>query len=81
MGRAFDSIHIGPGMAYFPTVSLGFKENLVANFGSAPMRYPVSGFEPIQEAPYHDLAKAEKLVLWLSQLLGLFEHEDKVGFK
>jgi Kip1 ubiquitination-promoting complex protein 1 len=81
MGKAFENIHIGPGMAYFPAVSLGFKENLVANFGLTPMKYPVRGFEPIQEAPFYDLAKAKKLVMWLLELLGLFEREDEVGYK
>lgn len=81
MGKAFDCIHVGPGMAYFPAVSLGFKENIVANFGSTPMRYPVPGFEPIQQAPFRDLAKAEKLIIWLSQLLRLFEHKDEVSYK
>ncbi|PNF35407.1 hypothetical protein B7P43_G01736 [Cryptotermes secundus] len=78
MGKAFDCIHVGPGMAYFPAVSLGFKESIVANFGSTPMRYPVPGFEPIQQAPFRDLAKAEKLIVWLSQLLRLFEYKDEI---
>jgi hypothetical protein len=68
-------------MAYFPSVSLGFKENLIANFGLTPMKYPVRGFEPIQEAPFYDLTKAKKLVMWLSELLGLLELEDEVGCK
>lgn len=79
MGKAFDNIQIGPGMAYFPAVSLAFTENLVVNFGSTPLRYPVPGFEPIQEALFHDVAKAEQLFKWLSQLLVLFDHKFEVG--
>ncbi|GLH11947.1 E3 ubiquitin-protein ligase [Gryllus bimaculatus] len=71
LGEAFSNIQLGPGMAYFPSVSLAFTENLVANFGSTPMRYPVEGFLPIQDAPYKDLAKAELLSKWLNHLLEL----------
>jgi Kip1 ubiquitination-promoting complex protein 1 len=81
MGEAFDNIQMGPGMAYFPAVSLAFTENLVANFGSTPLRYPVPGFLPIQEAPFHDVAKAEQLFKWLSQLLMLFDHKYEVGLQ
>ncbi|PSN30203.1 hypothetical protein C0J52_21037 [Blattella germanica] len=78
MGEAFDNIQLGPNMAYFPAVSLAFTENLVANFGSTPLRYPVQDFEPIQEAPFHDVAKAEKLCTWLSQLLMLFDRKYEI---
>ena len=78
MGEAFDSVQLGPSMAYFPAVSLAFTENLVANFGSTPMRYPVSGYEPIQEAPFHNVAKAQKLCSWMSQLLMLFDRKYEV---
>jgi Kip1 ubiquitination-promoting complex protein 1 len=70
---------MGPGMAYFPAVSLAFSENLVANFGSTPMRYPVSGFQSIQAAPFRNVAKAEQLCKWLSQLLMLFDHKYEVS--
>lgn len=75
MGEAFDNIQMGPGMAYFPAVSLAFTENLVANFGSTPMKYPVPGFQPIQEPPFRNIAKAEQLCNWLSQLLMLFDRK------
>jgi Kip1 ubiquitination-promoting complex protein 1 len=79
MGKAFDSIRLGPGMAYFPAVSLAFTEEVVANFGSTPFWYPVPGFEPIQKAPLHDVAKAEQLCRWLLQLLVLFDCKYEVG--
>ncbi|KAJ9584194.1 hypothetical protein L9F63_021458, partial [Diploptera punctata] len=78
MGEAFDNIQLGPGMAYFPAVSLAFTENLVANFGSTPMKYPVTGYEPIQEAPFHDVAKTQKLCSWVSKLLMLFDRKYEV---
>jgi Kip1 ubiquitination-promoting complex protein 1 len=60
-------------------VSLAFTENLVANFGSTPLRFPVPGFEPIQKAPLCDVAKAEELCQWLLQLLMLFDRKYEVG--
>ncbi|XP_067001612.2 E3 ubiquitin-protein ligase RNF123 isoform X2 [Anabrus simplex] len=81
MGEAFDHIQLGPGMAYFPAVSLAFTENLVANFGSTPLRYPVPGFLPIQDAPYHDLAKAQQLCNWFTQLLALFDAHNEINKK
>jgi Kip1 ubiquitination-promoting complex protein 1 len=79
MGEAFNSIHLGPGMAYFPAVSLAFTEKVVANFGSTPLKYPVPGFEPIQKAPLYGVTKAEQLCKWLLQLLTLFDHKYEVG--
>jgi hypothetical protein len=52
---------------------------LVANFGSTPMRYPVPGFQSIQAAPFRNVAKAEQLCKWLSQLLMLFDHKYEVS--
>lgn len=36
-------------MAYFPAISLSFKESVAFNFGSRPLRYPlgVKGEEPV----------------------------------
>ncbi|MGH0184237.1 UNVERIFIED_CONTAM: hypothetical protein FKN15_014396 [Acipenser sinensis] len=42
LGIAFNSIKIGPGLAYFPAISLSFKESVAFNFGSRPLRYPFS---------------------------------------
>jgi Kip1 ubiquitination-promoting complex protein 1 len=78
MGEAFDNIRLGPGMAYFPTVSLAFTEKVVTNFGSTPFCYPVPGFEPIQKPPLHDVARAEQLCKWLLQLLVLFDCKYEV---
>lgn len=81
LGQAFKSIQMGPGFAYFPAVSLAFTEHLVANFGSTPLRYPIMGFQPIQEPPYKSLERAEVLLKWMGQLLLLFDVRDSVSVK
>lgn len=35
-------MRLGPGCAYYPAVSLSLNENLRANFGATPLRYPFS---------------------------------------
>ncbi|KAB5537129.1 hypothetical protein PHYPO_G00115330 [Pangasianodon hypophthalmus] len=40
LGTAFNNIKMGPGIAYFPAISLSFKESVAFNFGSRPLRYP-----------------------------------------
>ncbi|CAL8383224.1 unnamed protein product [Boreogadus saida] len=40
LGTAFTDIKMGPGVAYFPAISLSFKESVAFNFGSRPLRYP-----------------------------------------
>ena len=40
LGEAFNSVRTGPGYAYFPAVSLSMSENVRANFGATPLRYP-----------------------------------------
>lgn len=41
LGTAFENFSRGPGMAYFPAISLSFKESVAFNFGSRPLRYPL----------------------------------------
>lgn len=41
LGTAFSNIKTGPGIAYFPAISLSFKESVAFNFGSRPLRYPL----------------------------------------
>ena len=40
LGTAFENLSRGLGMAYFPAISLSFKEAVAFNFGSRPLRYP-----------------------------------------
>lgn len=43
LGTAFENLSRGLGMAYFPAISLSFKESVAFNFGSRPLRYPFWG--------------------------------------
>ena len=69
LGRAFENVSIGSGIAYFPTVSLANSENLTANFGSTPLHYPVDGYQPLQAPPQDHLNKATLLLKWFSNLM------------
>ncbi|XP_038264302.1 E3 ubiquitin-protein ligase RNF123 isoform X6 [Dermochelys coriacea] len=69
LGTAFDNITRGAGMAYFPAISLSFKESVAFNFGSRPLRYPVEGYRPLQDPPSVDLVKAHKLLGYLKNVI------------
>ncbi|NWX58440.1 RN123 ligase, partial [Promerops cafer] len=72
LGTAFDNITRGAGMAYFPAISLSFKESVAFNFGSRPLRYPlVEGYRPLQDPPVADLVKARKLLGYLKNVIHL----------
>ncbi|KAG7226614.1 hypothetical protein INR49_001784 [Caranx melampygus] len=85
LGTAFTNIKTGPGVAYFPAISLSFKESVAFNFGSRPLRYPfnaqgivdhttwftypVDGYLPLQNPPAADLLKAQKLLGYMKNVL------------
>ncbi|XP_075869495.1 E3 ubiquitin-protein ligase RNF123 [Nelusetta ayraudi] len=69
LGTAFSSIRTGPGVAYFPAISLSFKESVAFNFGSRPLRYPVEGYLPLQDPPTAELLKAHKLLGFIKNVL------------
>ncbi|XP_018544210.2 E3 ubiquitin-protein ligase RNF123-like, partial [Lates calcarifer] len=69
LGTAFTNIKMGPGVAYFPAISLSFKESVAFNFGSRPLRYPVDGYLPLQNPPSADLTKAHKLLGYIKNVL------------
>ncbi|XP_054866812.1 E3 ubiquitin-protein ligase RNF123 isoform X3 [Amphiprion ocellaris] len=69
LGTAFTSIKTGPGVAYFPAISLSFKESVAFNFGSRPLRYPVEGYLPLQNPPAADLMKAHRLLGYIRNIL------------
>ncbi|KAL3172704.1 hypothetical protein MRX96_012754 [Rhipicephalus microplus] len=77
MGEAFDNVRLGPGLAYFPAVSLAFGENLVANFGATPLRHPVEGYRPLEKTSLCDAARARLLLLWTKRLLPVYEEVHK----
>ncbi|XP_016088419.1 E3 ubiquitin-protein ligase RNF123-like, partial [Sinocyclocheilus grahami] len=69
LGVAFSNIKAGPGIAYFPAISLSFKESVAFNFGSRPLRYPVEGYLPLQSPPTTDLINANRLLGYLKTVL------------
>ncbi|XP_020289917.1 E3 ubiquitin-protein ligase RNF123 isoform X2 [Pseudomyrmex gracilis] len=78
LGRAFENVPMGAGIAYFPTVSLALNENLTANFGSIPFRYPVKGYEPLQAPPTRQVRQATLLFQWLAKIIELLEYHKSV---
>lgn len=78
LGVAFEKISMGPGIVYFPTVSLAFAENLTTNFGTTPMRYPVKGYQLLQEAPLDQIEQAKILFEWLEKLIHQYKKVDKM---
>ena len=48
MGVAFENIPVGPGYAYFPGISLAYKEIAYCNFGVRPLKYLPAGYQPLQ---------------------------------
>lgn len=77
MGEAFDNVRLGPGLVYFPAVSLAFGENLVANFGATPLRHPVEGYRPLEKTSLRDAERARLLLLWTKRLLPVYEEVHK----
>lgn len=62
LGVAFSDIERGAGIALFPAVSLSFNESITANFGSAPFRYPVAGYDRLQSCPVQFLRNANSIM-------------------
>ncbi|XP_064483653.1 E3 ubiquitin-protein ligase RNF123-like isoform X2 [Ornithodoros turicata] len=73
LGEAFGDVRVGPGLAYFPAVSLAYREQLVANFGATPLRYPVDGYSPLERLPQGQLEKAHILLGWTKRILPVYE--------
>uniref|UniRef100_A0AAR2KZV3 E3 ubiquitin-protein ligase RNF123 n=1 Tax=Pygocentrus nattereri TaxID=42514 RepID=A0AAR2KZV3_PYGNA len=73
LGTAFSNIKMGPGVAYFPAISLSFKESVAFNFGSRPLRYPfhfyIICYLPLQDPPTADLIKAHRLLGYMKTVL------------
>ncbi|KAL2091632.1 hypothetical protein ACEWY4_013895 [Coilia grayii] len=94
LGTAFSDIKMGPGIAYFPAISLSFKESVAFNFGSRPLRYPdkylsvyemntsfpKQGYRPLQDPPTADLIKANRLLGYIKTVLAtsIDTQEEKV---
>lgn len=76
LGRAFENVERGPGRALFPAVSLAFNDTLVANFGASPLRYPVNGYRPFQNAPVKMLNQTDHLLEYLVNLARFFSSKQ-----
>lgn len=77
LGEAFNNIKLGQGYAYFPAVSLSQAENLRANFGATPLKYPVEGYKPLQEVPVADVLKTNILLSYLEKALYAFLEDSQ----
>ena len=71
LGVAFKNIASGAGIAYFPTVSLAFTENLTANFGATPLKFPLKEYQTLQARPADQVNKAALIFEWLTNLIPL----------
>ncbi len=78
LGEAFNNLRLGAGISYFPAVSLSLGENLRANFGATPLRYPMEGYRPLEDAPSVDLIRAQHLFNYMERLLPNMIIHDKV---
>lgn len=74
MGVAFDKIQRGPGITFFPAISLGYTQGVQANFGNRPFVYPVPGFQPLMARPILKLRRANLIMDYLVNLAGIFSH-------
>uniref|UniRef100_A0A1A9VGU9 RING-type E3 ubiquitin transferase n=1 Tax=Glossina austeni TaxID=7395 RepID=A0A1A9VGU9_GLOAU len=68
LGVAFKRLEKGPGITFFPGISLGYNQGVQANFGNAPFKYPVEGFRPLMAKPIADLQKADLLMNYMVNL-------------
>ncbi|KAF6149306.1 hypothetical protein GIB67_026162 [Kingdonia uniflora] len=71
LGLAFDKIRkMGPGLGYYPAISLSQGERCSLNFGALPFKYPIEGFLSLQSPPSVN-SLATHLLKCLSRLLEL----------
>ena len=74
LGRAFFNLPRGPGIAYFPAVSLTWGESIVANFGGSPFQFPTPAFSPLQSERSAEDSKTHTLLVWLDRIRSLYSH-------
>lgn len=71
LGVAFHGIRkMGPGLGYYPAISLSQGERCGLNFGGRPFKYPVEGFLPLQAPPKIN-SLVTHLLCCLSRLLAM----------
>lgn len=79
LGEAFRDIERGAGIALFPAASLAFNDSITANFGGAPFRHAVAGYEPVQAVPLAELRNADVLLRYTIALARLMSTVDGGG--
>ncbi|KAB0396972.1 hypothetical protein E2I00_000553 [Balaenoptera physalus] len=72
LGTAFENLSRGLGMAYFPAISLSFKESVAFNFGSRPLRYPFEGRLVEKESSEWQLQGQPTVLLTLAHIFHRF---------
>lgn len=68
LGVAFSNIRAGengPGLAYFPAVSLSYGERCYMNFGSRPFKYPVQDYLPLHISNLNSRSLNENIATYL----------------
>ena len=48
LGVALSCVRSGPGLAYFPSISLAYGERVRINFGATPLSFPQPTYLPVQ---------------------------------
>lgn len=69
LGVAFDKLPSGQNVVYYPAISLAFNERIIVNFGSAKFKYPVEGYQSLEEQNQFEVIKANMLIEWLFNLI------------
>ncbi|XP_037951834.1 E3 ubiquitin-protein ligase RNF123 isoform X2 [Teleopsis dalmanni] len=81
MGVAFKRIETGPGIAYFPAISLSFNQSVFGNFGNMPYVYPIEGFMPMQAKPIAHVLKADLLLGYMSNLADIIARKTRKQYE
>ncbi|XP_013113066.2 E3 ubiquitin-protein ligase RNF123 isoform X2 [Stomoxys calcitrans] len=68
MGVAFSKLEKGPGITFFPAISLGYNQSVQANFGNSPFKYPVADYKPLMAVPIVNVQRAELLLGYLMNM-------------
>lgn len=81
LGEAFNNIPTGKDNKLYPAVTLAFQEEIRANFGGTPFRFPVTGFLPLQNAPSEQIYKCECLLIYMADLAHFLSKKPNIRKK
>ena len=79
LGEAFNTVRQGPGLAYFRPSACRLGRTSALTSGATPLRYPMEGYRPLQDAPTVDLIRAQQLFTYLERLLPNMLVQDRVS--